>query len=130
MRSPVEIFHEQQCLTFWFNMYGYSTLSITIYIYNPTYGMKELGKLQHFSANKWYNISYTTPAGEYGIVFEAIKGDASSHSDYSIDDVYISSGSCYNMGLYLNALYNETCDLKYMERKALLLFLTICTLEI
>ncbi len=104
MRSLVEIFHEEQCLTFWFNMHGRSTLSITIYIYNPTYGMRELGKLQHLHENRWYNISYTTLAGEYGIVFEAIRSHEHYYSDYSIDDVYIRSGSCYNKGLY-----NENC---------------------
>ncbi len=94
-RSPVELFTQPQCLKFFFYMYGMSIQYLKLYRYSFMEGSKIIDTLQWSHNNTWLSQSYIIPGGEYGIIFETMRG-LYAYGDVAIDDVSLTSGTCIN----------------------------------
>uniref|UniRef100_A0A7M5V4V5 Metalloendopeptidase n=1 Tax=Clytia hemisphaerica TaxID=252671 RepID=A0A7M5V4V5_9CNID len=80
------------CLAFWYNMYGFSTGSLNVYLEGS---QEQLFTLSGDQLKDWHlkrlNID---SAGDFKIVIEAVRG-SSFQGDIAIDDIKVKDGPCF-----------------------------------
>ncbi|XP_045183649.2 MAM and LDL-receptor class A domain-containing protein 1-like [Mercenaria mercenaria] len=93
---------EDYCFTLWYHMYGshidYMSISLEDTVTN---GMTEIIRVSGDQGNKWHPAGFKITAdnvpNDFMIVIEAQRGQGVK-SDYAIDDLIVSKGSCADCG--------------------------------
>nr|XP_055049654.1 MAM and LDL-receptor class A domain-containing protein 1-like isoform X2 [Misgurnus anguillicaudatus] len=85
---------QNQCLQFWYHMYGSgNTMGLSVYHLQGNVA-KEVWKKRENQGNMWYRaLVDLTPTGKFQVIFEGRRG-STSLSDVSIDDVSLHKGTC------------------------------------
>ncbi|XP_038660021.1 MAM domain-containing protein 2a isoform X1 [Scyliorhinus canicula] len=87
-------FTGNQCLIFFYHMYGLGTGSLNVYLRKGNAHETLLWKIRGEQSMSWMKASIEYKCEKsHQIVFEAIRG-GSIHSDIAIDDVLFQSGPC------------------------------------
>lgn len=82
-----------QCLSFWYHMYGEHINTLTLFQMNSEHTIERWSKSNN-QGNKWYFQSLALEnIGPYQIIFKAIRGDGSK-SDIAVDDIIIKNTVC------------------------------------
>lgn len=97
-----------QCLTFWYHMYGRDINTLKVFQNNSGHN-KELWSKSGSQGNKWHVHSLPLiNIGPYRIIFKAFRGNADK-SDIAVDDISITNTVC-NKGKRLIIICIEIDD--------------------
>ncbi|XP_073714477.1 MAM and LDL-receptor class A domain-containing protein 1-like [Misgurnus anguillicaudatus] len=88
---------QNQCLQFWYHMYGSgNTMGLSVYHLQGNVA-KEVWKKRENQGDMWYRARVDlTPTGKFQVIFEGRRG-STSLSDVSIDDVSLHRGTCNDL---------------------------------
>lgn len=95
----------EQCLTFWYHMFGQYINTLAVYQYNDE--RKQRRQLWTASKNKgkkWFNqiLSLQQDIGPYHIIFKAVRGNWNI-GNIALDDIVIANSNCN--GKYRSCIY-------------------------
>lgn len=91
--SGVIVPSTNQCLSFWYHMYGEDINTLTVFQMNSEHTIALWSK-SNDQGNKWYfQSSALKNIGPYQIVFKASRGNG-YRSDIAVDDILISNSAC------------------------------------
>ncbi|XP_033751988.1 MAM and LDL-receptor class A domain-containing protein 1-like [Pecten maximus] len=101
----------QQCLSFWYHMYGPNINRLNIYIKKGTSYGTPVWTRYGTQGNVWIQAHYPIPSqsSQYNIVFEGLTG-AGYRGDIGLDDIKVVAGPCTSsVGLQCNFESSSLC---------------------
>lgn len=86
----------EQCLTFWYHMFGYYINTLTVYQWNDERDIfRQLWTASDDKGNKWFNqiLRLQQDIGPYHIIFKAVRGNW-DFANIALDDIVIANSNC------------------------------------